>query len=41
VFADGVKCWGDASGGQLGYAAVKNLGDDETLGNLGWVTLSN
>lgn len=41
VFAEGVKCWGDASGGQLGYAAVKNLGDDETLGNLGWVTLSN
>jgi alpha-tubulin suppressor-like RCC1 family protein/subtilisin family serine protease len=39
LFSEGVKCWGDASGGKLGYASTKNQGDDETLTGLGFVSL--
>src|ERR687885_1980900 len=34
-----VRCWGFGGSGQLGYANIKNVGDDETPGSLGPVNL--
>jgi hypothetical protein len=40
LLADGgVRCWGEASRGQLGYANVNNIGDDETPAAAGAVDL--
>lgn len=34
-----VQCWGDNSFGQLGLGHTNNIGDDETLDSLGYVSL--
>ncbi|MDH3755064.1 MAG: hypothetical protein OEU32_14435 [Acidimicrobiia bacterium] len=34
-----VRCWGDASSGQLGYGNTKDIGDTETPANVGPVNL--
>jgi alpha-tubulin suppressor-like RCC1 family protein len=40
LFSNGtVRCWGDGSSGQLGYANTANIGDDESVGSAGPVDL--
>ncbi len=40
ILEDGsVRCWGDASGGQLGYGNENDIGDDETPASAGPVSI--